>query len=84
MRASILRAILSFQARSSTRCQGASSPEMRNLTIEPATKHCQAGVGQECDHAAAFRGERRGEEGTGEVESAAAVLEPADKYLRVG
>ena len=46
-RESTFIAILSFQPSSSTFCHGVSVLGSRNLTLTPATKHCQAGVGQE-------------------------------------
>lgn len=62
-RESTFIAILSFQPSSSAFCHGVSVDGSRNLTSTPATKHCQEGVGQECDH---VWGERRGEEGAGD------------------
>ncbi len=57
----------SFQPSSSAVCHGVSTPGMTKRTAVPLTKHCQAGVGHECDH---VRGDRSGEDGTGEVLSA--------------
>ena len=64
-RESTFIAILSFQPSSSTFCQGVSVAGRRKRTETPATKHCQAGVGQRWDQ---VWGERRGEEGAGEDE----------------
>ncbi len=65
---STFMAMWSFQPSSSAVCQGVSRLGITNLTAVPLTKHCQAGVGQECDQ---VRGESSGEDGTGEVLSAA-------------
>ena len=55
----------------------------KNLIRVPETKHCQAGVGQLWDQ---VRGERRGDEGTGEELSGPPVRELllcADKSLKI-
>jgi hypothetical protein len=72
-------AILSFQPSSSAFCHGVSRPGMRNLTTVPCTKHCQAAIGQLCDHDGLCGEINEGELGTGDV-----LLSAADSMGRRG
>lgn len=63
-------AILSFSPSSSAFCHGVSMSGMMNLMSDPCSKHCQAVDGHECDQ---IRGDSKGDEGTGDELSAAAI-----------
>ena len=83
-------ASLSFHPSSSASCQGVSRLGSRNLIMVPATKHCQAGVGQLWDHRVCWarddgdRREEEGDEGSGDVLLSAGTAEPelAERYLK--